>query len=97
MASVFKKEEIIQEKKVIEIVRDSLDVDSEGTVRFRSRTGRGSGKAVEIPGAEFDEFVTLMVQANDSRETLAEHQRIIESVATVPTTITKNENESEVE
>jgi len=77
MASVFKKDEVVQEKSVIEIVRDSLDVDAEGTVRFRSRVGRGSGKAVEIPGGQFDEFVTLMVQAQESRETLAEQERVL--------------------
>ncbi len=80
MASVFKKDEVVQEKTVIEIVRDSLDVDAEGTVRFRSRVGRGSGKAVEIPGNQFDEFVTLMVQAQESRETLAEQERALVSV-----------------
>ena len=37
MASVFIKE--ILQKSVIEIVKDSLDVDAEGTVRFHSRTG----------------------------------------------------------
>jgi len=52
-------------------------VDAEGTVRFRSRVGRGSGKAVEIPGGQFDEFVTLMVQAQESRETLAEQERVL--------------------
>lgn len=79
MAQVFKKKEVVQEKPVIDIVRDSLDVDAKGVVRFRSRVGRGSGKAVEIPGTQFDEFVTLMVQAQESRETLAEQQRTIES------------------
>lgn len=75
MASVFKKDEVVaQEKSVIEIIRDSLDVDATGVVRFRSRIGRGSGKAVEIPGGEFDEFVTLMVQTRESREALAEQE-----------------------
>ena len=78
MASVFKKDVVVQEKSVIEVVRESLDVDSGGAVRFRSRVGRGSGKAVEIPGGQFDEFVTLMVQAQESRETLAEQQRVVE-------------------
>lgn len=75
MASVFKKEEVEQKKTVVEIIRDSLDVDASGTVRFRSRTGRGSGKAIEIPGEQFDEFVNLMVQAKENREALAESQR----------------------
>jgi len=91
MASVFKKEEVVQEKKVIEIVRDSLDVDAAGTVRFRSRVGRGSGKAIEIPGEEFDEFVTLMIQAKESRETLAEQERALVGTVAVA------ESTSEVE
>ena len=82
MAMVFKKDEVVQEKSVIEIVRDSLDVDAEGLVRFRSRIGRGSGKAVEIPGNQFDEFVTLMVQAQESREALAGQQRAVEAAVT---------------
>ena len=96
MASVFKQEEIIQKKKVIEIIYDSLDVDSEGTVRFRSRIGRGSGKAIEIPGEEFDKFVTFMIKTKDRREILAKQQRILESVATVSVATTENENVSEI-
>lgn len=85
MASVFKKDEVVQEKSVIEIVRDSLDVDAEGTVRFRSRVGRGSGKAVEIPGSQFEEFVTLMIQARESRELLAEQERKLQATAVAET------------
>lgn len=86
MVQVFKKDEVVQEKPVINIVRDSLDVDAEGTVRFRSRVGRGSGKAIEIPGSQFDEFVTLMVQAQESREALAEQQKTINVAATIKIT-----------
>ena len=93
MASVFKKDEVVQEKRVIEIVRDSLDVDAEGTVRFRSRVGRGSGKAVEIPGSQFDEFVTLMVQAQESREALAEQERVLAATAQVAAAVTDEDSE----
>jgi len=83
MASVFKKkDEVVQKKSVIEIVRDSLDVDANGVVRFRSRVGRGSGKAVEIPGSEFNEFVTLMVRARESHEALVEQELALQSSAT---------------
>ena len=74
MASVFKKDEQ-KNRSVIEIIRDSLDVDAEGTVRFRSRIGRGSGKAIEIPGDEFDDFVSLMIRAQEDREDLAQQER----------------------
>ena len=92
MASVFKKDEVVQEKSVIEIVRDSLDVDAEGTVRFRSRVGRGSGKAVEIPGSQFDEFVTLMVQAQESREALAEQERALAAATAAAVTEPEDAN-----
>lgn len=82
MASVFKKEEVVQQKTVVEIVKDSLDVDSAGTVRFRSRTGRGSGKAVEIPGEQFDEFVHLMMQVEKERAKLIEQQKPTEKKKT---------------
>ena len=95
MASVFKKEEVIPQKSVVEIVRDSLDVDAQGTVRFRSRTGRGSGKAIEIPGEQFEEFVQLMVQAKESRETLAEQQRAIEAVEAVASAVTEDSSNDE--
>ena len=94
MASVFSKEEA-QERTVLEIVRDSLDVDGEGTVRFRTRTGRGSGKAVEIPGTQFDEFVTLLVQTRESREALATQQRELEQRQATQTPVTNSESNSE--
>lgn len=70
MASVFKQNVVVSQRTPVEIVRDSLDVDAEGTVRFRCRVGRGSGKAVEIPGDQFNEFVTLMIAARDNHDTL---------------------------
>lgn len=91
MASVFKKDVVVQEKSVIEIVRDSLDVDAQGVVRFRSREGRGSGKAVEIPGVEFDEFVTLMIQARENREALAEQERALQTAAAEVATASTDE------
>lgn len=91
MASVFKKDVVVQEKSVIEIVRDSLDVDAQGVVRFRSREGRGSGKAVEIPGVEFDEFVTLMIQARENREALAEQERALQTAAAEAATASTDE------
>lgn len=80
MASVFTNEASTQ--TVLDIVRNSLDVDSSGNVTFRSRTGRGSGKAVQIPATQFDEFVNLMVATKDSREALAQKQREVESSST---------------
>ena len=60
--SVFKKEEVVQKKSVLDIIKESLDVGDDQIVRFRSREGRGSGKAVEIPVEQFDEFLKLMLE-----------------------------------
>jgi hypothetical protein len=62
--SVFKKEEVVQKKTVLEIIKESLDIGDDKIVRFRSRTGRGSGKAVEIPAAQFEDFIKLMLETN---------------------------------
>ncbi|MFA5024262.1 MAG: hypothetical protein WC523_04860 [Patescibacteria group bacterium] len=73
MASVFKNEQI-SEQSILEIIKNSIDVDAVGTVRFRSRLGRGSGKAIEIPGDQFDEFVNLMIKTKEVRKSLTETQ-----------------------
>ena len=44
---------------VLDIVRGSLKREG-GVVSFRSRTGRGSGKAFEIPEEQLDEFVSML-------------------------------------
>lgn len=78
MANVFPKEGT-PERTTLDIVRDTLTVDGTGDVSFRCRVGRGSGKAVEIPGSQFDEFVTLLIQTRESREALAQQQRVVDA------------------
>jgi len=73
MASVFKND--VSVKSIIEIIRDSLDVDGVGTVRFKSRNSRGCGKAMEIPGDQFDAFVELMMKTKEIRKNLVEKQK----------------------
>lgn len=68
------------EKSVIDIVRESLAVNEEGTVFFKCREGRGSGKATEIPGGQFDEFVSLMVKLQAVRKDLEEQQQLDQQV-----------------
>lgn len=80
MASVFGKAPE-PEQSVIDIVRDTLDVNGEGQVSFRTRRGRGSGAAVEVPGEEFNEFVELLNATRDSREALAQQQRDADAAA----------------
>ena len=63
------------DKSVIDIVRESLAVNEEGTVFFKCREGRGSGKATEIPGDQFDEFVSLMVKLQAVRKDLEDQQQ----------------------
>jgi hypothetical protein len=77
MASVFENE--TTQQSPVKVVRESLDVDSNGTVSFRTRKGKGSGKAVEIPGSLFSEFVDLMIATRDSREDLARKQKEVEA------------------
>ena len=89
MASVFSNE--TSKQSVLDIVRTSLDVKSNGSVSFRSRTGRGSGKAVEIPADQFDEFVNLMVATRDSREALAQKQQEVEASSTDSDTSSEEE------
>ena len=66
--NVFKTEEVVSQKSVVEIVKDSMEIDSSGTVKFRSRVGRGSGKAVEIPADQFDAFVDLILKTQEARK-----------------------------
>lgn len=91
MTSVFQKANT-PEQSVLDIVRDSLTVGSDGSVSFRSRVGRGSGKAVQIPGPQFDEFVNLLVQTQKVRETLAEQQ--LEAEETSEATSTSEDSDS---
>lgn len=72
MASVFSD---ASKQSVLDIVRESLDVNSSGDVSFKSRSGRGSGKAVSIPGDQFDAFVDLMLSTKTNREELAQKQK----------------------
>jgi len=70
MASVFKADEARSDRTIIDIIKESIDVDENGMVRFRSRLGRGSGKAIEIPGDQFDTFVELMIKTKEARANL---------------------------
>jgi len=94
MANVFPKGTAPQ-ASTLEIVRETLGVNGEGNVTFRCRRGRGSGKAVEIPGSQFDEFVTLMVQTRDSREALAQQQRAAEAKRAAETATSNTTTDSE--
>ena len=93
MASVFNSEKTAT--SVLDVVRQSLDVDSEGNVSFKSRTGRGSGAPVVILSSQFDEFVELMVATKDSREALSQKQKEVET--SVSATSTSEETTSEAE
>ena len=66
---------LFERSRTIEIVRDTLTVNNKGAITFRCRVGRGSGKAVEIPADQFDEFVNLM-QETQTRLTEVESQDI---------------------
>ena len=72
MVNVYDKTET---ETVSEIVRSTLKVAPNGSVVFRARRGKGSGKAIEIPGDQFDRFVDMMRETADCRAELAEKAR----------------------
>ena len=73
MASLLTKNAVL-ELPMLDIVRETIDINGEGDVSFRTRRGKGSGKATEIAGTDFDEFVDLLITYRDARETLAQQQ-----------------------
>ena len=54
-----------------QIIEDTLEFNADGSVSFRARRGKGSGKPVEIAGDQFDKFVSIMNDIASRRETLA--------------------------
>lgn len=54
-------------KSALENVKETLYVDADGGVSFKSTLGRGSGKPIQIPGNSFDEFVSLMQEVAEKR------------------------------
>jgi hypothetical protein len=80
MASVFNSGSA-QDASVIDIVRDTLNVDGSGNVVFRTRRGKGSGASSVIPGSQFDEFVDLLTATRDNREALAQQQRDVDTAS----------------
>ena len=55
-------------KTEIEIIRESIKIDTNGDITFRSRTGRGSGAGVKIPSSQFDEFVKFVLETQQKRQ-----------------------------
>jgi hypothetical protein len=94
MTNVFPKANSA-ELTTIDIVRDTLAVTGDGDVSFRCRVGRGSGKAVEVPASQFDEFVTLLVQTRDSRSALAQQQREADAARVLAATATTSASAEE--
>lgn len=68
---------------VTEVIRETLEVSSDGSVSFRARRGKGSGKPLEISGEQFDTFVSMMNDIAARRESLAETAKKTESTDTV--------------
>jgi len=69
-----------------QIIKETLEVGSDGSVSFRARYGKGSGKPVEISGDQFDTFINLMNDIASRRETLAETARAEEVETTTDVT-----------
>lgn len=64
-----------QNLNTTQIIKETLEVNPDGSVSFRARRGKGSGKPVEIAGDQFDVFVSMMNDIASRRTTLAEAAR----------------------
>ena len=56
-------------------IKNTLNVDKNGSVTFKTNLGRGSGTPVYIPGDSFDAFVTMMQEVATKRADRAEQAR----------------------
>jgi hypothetical protein len=81
MASVKAFSNNSKEQTVPEIVEDTGRVTTDGSVTFRTSLGKGSGRAVHIPGDQFDEFVGQMNELASTREEKATLAREEEAAA----------------
>lgn len=61
-------------RSTIDIIKESLNVKDGDVITFKCREGRGSGKAVQIPTDQFDEFVNLMKQAQENLKNKTENK-----------------------
>jgi len=61
-------------RSTIDIIKESIGVGSDGAITFKCREGRGSGKAVQIPTDQFDEFVNLMKQTQETLKNKTENK-----------------------
>jgi hypothetical protein len=62
---------------VTQVIEDTLEVEADGSVTFRARRGKGSGRPVEIAGDQFDTFVELMNDIASRRESLAKEAKSV--------------------
>lgn len=67
-------------------IRDTLSVDAEGNVSFKSNLGRGSGSPVKIPGESFEAFIELMQETASRREGVAQTVRNVNTTTVVSDT-----------
>ena len=88
MVKVFNTEQDVPTTKIIE---ETLDVRADGSVAFRARRGKGSGKPVEIAGDQFDTFVGLMNEVASRREELAKAAQTENEVNSTESTETDSE------
>jgi len=76
-----------------QIIKETLEVGADGSVTFRARRGKGSGKPVEISGDQFDTFVSLMNDIASRRESLAKEAKDSESTDVEDTTDDETDSE----
>lgn len=70
-------------------IKETLEVAANGSVSFRTRRGKGSGRPVEITGDQFDTFVEIMNDIASRRESLAKTAEVKDAENTNNDTISE--------
>lgn len=71
MANPFLREDVVVNQSVATIVRDTANVNADGSVSFRASMGKGSGRAIILSAEEFPEFVKAINYIAEERERIA--------------------------
>jgi hypothetical protein len=96
MASVFKQNVSVTKRTPIEVIRDTMEINPDGTLKFRCREGRGSGKGIEVPSDQIEEFFALVETVKDNYNDIVAREQA-NSQSDTPDTATISEDTQTVE
>lgn len=48
------------EKTTMDVIRETIKLDKDGNVEFKTDSGRGRGRAIKIPSSDIDQFIALI-------------------------------------